>query len=66
MFEKDSEEILDKMYYSCSSNNILVVKFLNAAFGQVEEFVRAEILCISFTAGSVAPSSVGAQQNCVE
>lgn len=46
------------MNYSCSSNNILAVKLLNAYFGQAEEFLRAEILSILFIAGSSAPSRV--------
>lgn len=65
MFEKDSEEMLGKMNYSCSSNNILVVKLLNTYFGQMEEFVRAEILSILFTAGSLAFTIVLSHSRCL-
>lgn len=56
------------MNYSCSSNNNLVVKLFNVYFSEAEEFVRAEILSVLFTAGSLADcfAIVGAQQNLIE
>lgn len=56
------------MNYSCSSNNVLVVKLLNTYFGQAEEFARSEILSLLFPAESSAEclAIVGAQQKCVE
>lgn len=56
------------MNYSCSSNNNLVVKLFNVYFSKAEEFVRAEILSVLFTAGSLADcfAIVGAQQNLIE
>ena len=66
--QKDSEEILGKMNYSCFSNNIPAVRLLNAYFGQEEEWARAEIQPVLFAAGPVAEcwDIRGAQQKCVE
>lgn len=56
------------MNYSCSSNNNLVFKLLNVYSNEAEEFVRAEILSVLFTARSLADccAIVGARQNLVE